>query len=154
MAAIQTQVNIKQAFGVVGDFYDDSPRIVDPYIVADGAIGLYFTVSADDPKSATLGGEGVLGGIAVNSKEYALLGTKASLEFQNGAVAQLCSMGRVVVKSTNAVTIGQVAFYNTTTGEISAGEAGAEVAGSKEIPNSKFVLVNALADEVAVLQLG
>lgn len=150
----QTQVNIKQAFGVVGDFYDDSPRRVDPYIVAGGSIGQYFTISTDDPKLATVGGAGIPGGIAVNSKEYALAGLSASLTFANGAIAQLCSMGRVVVAATTAVTIGQTAFYNTTTGAIAAGTAGAEMAGHKEIVGSKFVLVNALAGEVSVLQLG
>lgn len=149
----QNIVNQKLAFGVEGDFYDDSPRIVDPFIVTSGRIGLYFTVQSADPTSAAPGGTGVMGGIAVNSKEYALLGTTASLEFRPGVAAQLASRGRVIVKATTAVTVGQAGFYNNTTGEIASADAGTALDGHTEIPNSKFVLVNALVGEVSVLQL-
>lgn len=151
--ALQKSVNQKLAFGVEGDFYDDSPRIVDPFIVSEGRIGLYYTVTSADPTSATPGGTGVMGGIAVNSKEYALLGTAPSLTFKAGVAAQLASRGRVIVKASTAVTIGQAGFYKTATGEIASGTAGASMEGFTEIPNSKFVLVNALAGEVSVLQL-
>lgn len=151
---MQKTVNTKLAFGVVGDFYDDSPRIVDPKIVSAGSIGLYYTIDTTNPSQANLGGTGTLGGIAVNSKEYALVGLEASLDFVSGQVAQIASRGRVIVKSTTAVTVGQVGFYNTTTGVIASGTAGQEMEGFEEIPNSVFVEVNALANEVAVLQLG
>lgn len=151
---MQKTVNTKLAFGVVGDFYDDSPRIVDPKIVSAGAIGLYYTIDTTNPSQANLGGEGTLGGIAVNSNEYALVGLEPSLDFVEGQVAQIASRGRVIVKSTTAVTVGQAGFYNTTTGVIASGTSGSSMAGFKEIPNSVFVEVNALANEVAVLQLG
>lgn len=34
--ALQSTVNVKQGFGVVGSFYDDSPRRVAPYVVTGG----------------------------------------------------------------------------------------------------------------------
>lgn len=151
---MQKTVNTQLAFGVVGDFYDNSPRIVDPKIVSGGAIGLYYTIDTTNPAEANLGGTGVLGGIAVNSKEYALSGLEPSLSFTDGQIAHIASRGRVIVKSTTAVTVGQAGFYNTTTGVIASGTSGSSMAGFAEIKNSVFVEVNALANEVAVLQLG
>ncbi len=151
---MQTTVNKLLAFGVAGSFYDNSPRIVDSYIVSGGAICNAFTVSSADPAKATLGGSGVFAGIAVNTKEYAITGLTASMAFEDGANAQLCTEGRIVLQLPNAVTVGQAAFFNTTTGVIQPGTSGATVTGCTEIVGSKFVLVNALANEVSVLQLG
>lgn len=154
--ALQKTVNSKLAFGVPGDFYDDSPRRVAPYIVSGGAIGCVYTVNSTDPSQAILGGTGVFAGLAVNSKEYALVGLDASLEFVSGNVAQLCTMGHVVVKCEEGTTveIGQAAFYNETTGTIKAATAGSSEAGYVEIKGSEFILVSAADGEYAVLQLG
>lgn len=151
---MQTTVNQKLAFGVPGSFYDDSPRRVDPYTVEDGAIGLAYTVNSSDASKADLGGTGVFAGIAVNTKEYIINGITASMAFRNGDIAQCATMGRVVLKLADAVTIGQACFYNETTGALKPGTAGATISDYVEIPNSKFVLVNALANEYSVLQLG
>lgn len=151
---MQTTVNQKLAFGVPGSFYDDSPRRVDPYTVEEGAIGLAYTVNASDPTKADLGGEGVFAGIAVNTKEYIINGLTASMAFRSGDIAQCATMGRIVLKLADAVTIGDACFFNTTTGALKPGTSGATVEGYTEIPNSKFVLVNALANEQSVLQLG
>lgn len=152
--ALQTQVNQKLAFGVPGSFYDDSPRRVAPYLVEAGTIGYAFTLNAADPTKASVGGAGVFAGIAVNSKEYVIAGLTPTLTFAGPAVAQLCTMGHINVVCDNAVTIGNAAFYNTTTGELHAAAAGAEVEGYAEIPGSKFIFVSATQGEVAVLQLG
>lgn len=152
--AVQTIVNQKLAFGVEGSFYDDSPRRVAPYSVKAGAIACAYTVDAANPEAAVLGGEGVFAGIAVNSKEYPIIGLEASLAFTKGAIAQLATMGHIIVKCTNEVAVGNACFYNTTDGTLSAAASGTEVDNSKEIPNSQFIFVSAEEGEVAVLQLG
>ena len=151
--SLQTVVNEKLAFGVVGSFYDDSPRIVDPKIVEAGSIGCAFTLDASDPSKAVLGGSGVFGGIAVNSKEYTITGLGASLNFKSGDIAQLCSMGRIVIKAENAVSVGDAAFFNETTGEITAGTSGATIEGYTEIAGSMFVEVDSTQGGLAVLEL-
>lgn len=151
---MQTTVNQKLAFGVPGSFYDNSPRRVDPYTVEEGAIALAYTVNASDPTKAVLGGDGVFAGIAVNTKEYIIDGLTASMAFREGDIAQCATMGRVVLKLGDAVSVGDACFYNETTGALKPGTSGATVDGYIEIPNSKFVIVNALANEYSVLQLG
>lgn len=151
---LQKKVNQKLAFGVPGDLaFADVPRVIDPKTVSAGAICNYFTVDVNDPSKAVLGGNGSLGGIAINSKEYAIAGLGASLAFVPGAIAQIMSKGRVYMQIDAAVTVGMAAFYNTTTGVITAAASGTEMEGFKEIPNSEFVEVNALANEISVLQL-
>ena len=152
--ALQSTVNTQLAFGVVGGFYDDSPRRVAPYSVSTGAIGLAFTVDPSNPAQATVGGTGVFAGIAVNTHEYPIVGLTPTLDFLPGAVAQLCTMGHIVVKSTTAITVGMAAFYNQTTGEIQANTSGSSVSGWTEIPNSQFIFVTGEANEVGVLQIG
>lgn len=151
--ALQSTVNQKLAFGVVGSFYDDSPRSVAPYTVESGAIGLFYTVDPSDPTKVKLGGTGVLAGIAVNSKEYPIYGLDASLNFKAGAVAQIARMGHIIVKSSTAIAVGNSAFYNTTTGEIQAGTPAGSVPGCVEIPNSEFLFVTGAANEVGVLEI-
>ena len=152
---LQKTVNKKLAFGVPGSFYDaDSPRRVDPKTVSAGGIGLFYTVDTTDPSKAVLGGTGVLAGIAVNSKEYVVNGLTPSLAFRAGDEAQICSMGRIVLQLATPVTVGMAAYYNTTTGVISAAAPASSIEGSVEIPNSMFIEVNALANELSVLQLG
>lgn len=151
--AFQKTVNTKLAFGVVGSFYDDSARRVAPYTVSGGAIAKAYTIDPVDPSKAVVGGTGIFAGLAVNSKEYAIRGLSASLEFADGAIAQLCTMGHVIVACENAVEIGQAAFFNQTTGAIKAAAAGSSEDGYTEIKGSKFVFVAAAQGEVAVLEL-
>lgn len=151
--ALQTTVNTQLAFGVPGSFYDDSPRRVAPYSVEGGAIARIYTINPTDPTKAVLGGNGVIAGIAVNSKEYPISGLTATLEFKQGAIAQLASMGHIIVMCENEVSVGNAAFYNTTTGTIRAATPAEQIEGYVEIPNSQFIYVNGVAGEVAVLQL-
>lgn len=151
--SLQSVVNEKLAFGVVGSFYDDSPRITDPKIVEAGTIGCAFTLDSSDPAKAVLGGSGLFAGIAVNSKEYTVTGLGASLNFKSGDIAQICSMGRIVIKAENAVSVGDAAFFNTTTGAIKAGTSGSSIDGYTEIAGSKFVLVDSTQGGLSVLEL-
>lgn len=151
---MQKTVNQKLAFGVHGDLCDGTfPRAIDPYTVSAGGIGLFYTIDVSDPKKAILGGNGVLGGVAINSKEYIISGLGASLAFRDGVKAQLMSKGRVWLKVPSEITVGMAAYYNTTTGEIKGAAPKSSIEGCVEIPNSMFVLTNALAGEVAVLEL-
>ena len=156
--AFQTSVNQKLAVGVVGDFYDDSPRRVDPYTIGSssaGSIACAYTVDSSDPSKVNLGGEGVFAGIAVNSKERARAGLGASLAFKQYDEAELCTMGRIWLSIADDVTVGMAAYFNKTTGAIVAAASGETVEGCTEIAGSKFVLVDgSSAAPMVVLQLG
>lgn len=156
--AFQTAVNQKLAVGVVGDFYDDSPRRVDPYTIISstaGSIGCAYTVDSTDPSKVNLGGSGVFAGIAVNSKEFVRHGLGATLDFAQYNECELCTMGRIWLSIAGTVSVGDAAFFNTTTGAITAAASGTSVAGSTEIVGSKFVLVDGSSTEpMVVLQLG
>lgn len=156
--AFQTTVNQKLAVGIVGEFYDDSPRRVDPYTIVSesaGSIGKAYTVNATDPSQVVLGGEGVFAGIAVNGKEFAVNGLAASIDFKQYDEAELCTMGRIWLSIADTVTVGMAAYFNTTTGAIVAAASGETVSGCTEIAGSKFILVKgASAEPMVVLQLG
>ena len=158
--AFQTSVNQKLAVGVIGDFYDDSPRRVDPYTIGSataGSIGLAYTIDSTDPSKVVLGGSGVFAGIAINSKERARAGLAASLAFKQYDEAELCTMGRIWLSIADTVSVGMAACYDPDTGIISAAEAGADHTedGLVEIKGSKFVLVSGTsAEPMVVLQLG
>ena len=156
--AFQTTVKQKLAVGVVGDFYDDSPRRVDPYTISSsdaGSIGCAYTVDTTDPSKVVLGGTGVFAGIAINSKEFVRHGLNASIDFKQYDEIEACSMGRIWLSIADDVTVGMAAFYNETTGAVIAGTSGSTISDYVEIPNSKFVLVDASATEpMVVLQLG
>lgn len=159
---VQKTVYTKQALGMAGEFYDDSPRRVSPYIVsgiangASAAIGKVFTVDTTANHKAVLGGAGTFAGIAVNPKNYTIDGLVPSLDLADGTPAQLCRMGVLFVTSTTAVTPGQTALYDTTTGAIqstSETDSTKYPAGTAAIPNSEFKFFSAAIGEVAVLQI-
>lgn len=154
---LQKKTNTLQAFGVEGSFYAGgagAEPLVDAYTVDGGKVGLAYTVDTADPAKAKKAGTGVFAGIAVLTKEMPLYnGLEASLEIPANAIAQLCKRGRIVLKLADPVTVGQAAFYNTTTGEIKPGTAGGSVDSCVEIKGSQFVLYNALANELSVLEL-
>lgn len=152
--ALQTVVNTKLAFGVPGSFYDDSPRRVAPYVVEAGAVAKAFTLDASDPAKAVVGGSGLFGGIAVNSKEYIVSGLSAALTFKSGDIAQLCTMGHVVVTCDNEVAIGNACYFKVADGTLHAAASGETIEGYTEIAGSKFVFVaGATAGDPVVLEL-
>lgn len=156
--AFQSSVKQFLAVGVNGDFYDESPRRTDPYTIKSataGSIGCAYTVDSTDPTKVNLGGEGVFAGIAVNSKEFVIQGITASQAFKQYDEAELCTMGRIWISVAGDVAVGNAAYFNTTTGVITAAASGETISGSTEIPGSKFILVGASATEpMCVLQLG
>ena len=156
--AFQTSVNQKLAVGVNGDFYDNSPRRVDPYTIISssaGSIGKAYTIDSTDPTKVNLGGAGVFAGIAVNSKEFVRNGLGATQDFVQYQEAELCTMGRIWLSIAADVTVGMAAYFNTTTGAIVAAASGETIDSCTEIAGSKFVLVKgASAEPMVVLQLG
>lgn len=160
---VQTIVNKKQALGMEGEFYDNSPRRVSPYIVTGtaageaAAIGRVYTEVAGKNQAAVLGGTGNFAGIAVEPKNYPVTGgLTPSLELADGTAAQLCRMGLIFVKSTTAVTPGQFALYDTATGEIqstSETDSTKYPTGTALIPGAVFKFFSAAVGEVAVLQI-
>ena len=93
-----------------------------------------------------MGGNGIFAGIAVSPKEYALRGgLTPSLALANGTAVSIADMGHIVVLVKDAVSIGNPAYYDQTTGEI--GTSGVEIEGSK------FVFYNAEAGGLAVVEL-
>lgn len=156
----QKTVNIKQAFGLPGEFYDDSPRRAHTFKMALNGealptFGYAFTATSNEGE-AQPGGSNAFLGILVNPKEHALRGgLTASLTLPEGAVGTLCDFGRVLVTVAAAVTPTSLPVYNTTTGAISGVDAGSSSAGAGNafIPNAKFVFYSAAADGLAVLEL-
>lgn len=151
---MQTVVNTKLAYGVPGSFYDDSPRRVAPYVVAGGSVAKAFTLDSTQADKAVVGGSNAFAGIAVNSKEYVISGIAASTDFKSGDIAQLCTMGHVIVACDNEVAVGNACFFKVADGTLHAAASGATVDGYTEIAGSKFVFVaGATAGDPVVLEL-
>lgn len=157
---LQKSVNSKQAFGLVGTFYDDSARTVAPYNLKAAAggtlptIGCAFTTSAAAPHDATIGDGDVFAGILVSPHEQVISGLSASLELPAGTIGELATKGHVIVKSETAVSVGYVAAYSKTTGKISAYADTASVPNTHvQIAGASFVYENAAVGEVAILEL-
>lgn len=157
---LQKSVNSKQAFGLVGTFYDDSARTVAPYNLKAAAggtlptIGCAFTTSAAAPHDATIGTGDVFAGILVAPKEYVTSSLAASLELAEDSIGELCTKGHVVVASETAVSVGYVAAYNNTTGKISAyADADSVPETHTLIAGASFVYENAAIGEVSILEL-
>ena len=152
--ALQSVENTKLAYGVPGSLYDDSSRRVAPYAVEAGAVAKAFTLSSTDNTRAVVGGEGAFAGIAVNSKEYIISGLASSLAFKSGDIAQLCTMGHVIVTCDNTVAVGNACYFKVADGTLHAAASGSTIEGYTESPGSKFVFVaGATAGDPVVLEL-
>ena len=122
---------------------------------AAAKIGCAFTVDSSDKSKAIVGGTGVFAGILCSPHELVIKGLDASLEVASGTIGELATFGHIIVTPKTSVSVGYVAAYDNVTGEIAGySAAGSIPAGSTQIPNSKFVFVDALANEPAVLELG
>ena len=154
---VQTVVNKKQAFGVEGSVFDQSPVRAAAYVAGTGGVKVGCVCTADDdaPEIANLGGSDVFVGIAINHLEYANNSNlTASMVLPAGSQVTCATFGHIVVRSATAFKIGYGAIYNTTTGAISAQADTSSVAeGYAVIPNAKFILVNGAEGEMGVLEL-
>lgn len=163
---MQSSVAYNLSLGVVGEFYDDSPRRVRPANIvsssaANNVIGRVFTIttlgSADGTSTATVqaGGTGTFAGILVGPKEHATSGTTAgtlqpTLTLPNYTIGQLATMGSIIVPLDAAADDTSALKYNNTTGVIGVGSAGA---GETAIPNAKVIRFATAAAGLGVIQL-
>ena len=124
----QQSVSPQAGAGVVGEFYDTSPRRVRGYIAdsvdpANNVVGRAF-FQGDEDNLARAGGTGVFCGILVDPKQYAAYGTALggtlapTLTVPNGTQISLCTMGHPFVNLPEAAAIGDLITYSTTTGEL------------------------------------
>lgn len=176
--AFQASVNnIGLAFGVPGEFFDDSPRRAQPgwldsasaannvfgraFTVKDDATGNFVTSKDPQPLIVQAGGTGVFAGIMVHPKEHAANGTAAdgplapTLTIPNNRIAAFATMGRVIVPVAAAVAVGDVAEFVNTTGVISfRAPSGTVPAGSTRIVGSQVYHYEAGPTGLAVVELG
>ena len=119
----QTLIKDRQAFGNVGEFFDNSPSRVATYILnsldpATNIFGNAFTLNGQEGDYGTVeaGGTGVFAGFLIGPKEHALLGTVAgslepSITLQNGLNAAFCNMGIIYVYLPAPATVGDLVVY-------------------------------------------
>lgn len=117
---MQTTINVAQAFGVVGEMYDLTPRRVDAFEAsAEVEMG---KIAGMKPADGTIGPLGAtysaFKGVFVRPHEMINRGTSSgalapSLKVPAGTTIQVCSMGRVVmalkVNVTGSVTTASYA---------------------------------------------
>lgn len=135
VATFQSVVNVQNAFGVPGALYDDGPVRCAPYeLVSDNqgynVIGATaFTVVTPDTGSnrassvAKAGGTGAFAGILMNSKVYATSGPSTgaldpTLTVNNHTIAELLTMGDIIVSLPAPANVGDLFCYDQTTGKL------------------------------------
>jgi hypothetical protein len=109
---MQTTVNVAQAFGLVGEMYDTTPRRVDAYeVVGTGAVMGGVAAFNANGKVGKMDGTTYtkFAGIFVRPHEMVNYGDAgnpldASIAIAEGVTAQVCSMGRVVINYTLTAT--------------------------------------------------
>lgn len=155
--AFQTTVYKKQALGQPGDFYDATVRRVTAYKLETidssmDSIGRVFTFDADGKPQ--IGGTGKFAGVLIHPRSLARLGLAPSLAQPQGVNAELADMGRVIVKTTGAAAVKDAVRYSMVTGEIAGGGGAVPGQNLAVIPGAFFILFPAVADGLAVIQLG
>lgn len=168
--AFQTDVKIKQAFGVVGELYDTSIRRVTPYkLAAASKIGRPAWLTAEGKATGTYDSTLPLIGIFVNPKEYTHKGNVAevTLEMTADSIAQVADLGHVnvllngnakvgqdmyvLVEKGSAVTLELGTFVGADAG--STPEAGSGTSAKTWVKVGKCVRAGGTAGEIAVLQI-
>lgn len=151
----QPSVAARMGFGIVGEFYLDGARRVQPALLdsSDAALNVFgsaFTVKsgADGLPGSVLvaeaGGTGVFGGILVNPKTRASYGTAAggplapSVTLPNDVVAELCVNAPGVIVSLGAANVGDQVEFVQADGTLNAIAPGASAtAGSTIIAGAR-----------------
>lgn len=135
----QKAVNIKQAFGVEGEFYDSSIKAVTTYIAATTVkVGnpVYFDANG---KVAATGTK--FAGIVVNPKEYTQTTIGSTLDLAAGTPVAVASKGHIIVKAAGAIAVGASLGYDSGWKTVESGGLG------------KAVITAAAANELAVIEL-
>lgn len=146
----QKTINMKLAFGVVGEMYDSSIKRVTPYKLGAAInIGDPVWIDANGTAFAAADDGLKLAGIAVSPKEYINKNADfaASLALNAGEIAQVADVGHVNVKAAGAVTIGADVYWDATAKAYTA------TAGSNAKVGTCVRSGAAAAGEVFVLQV-
>ena len=155
--SFQTEIRDLQPTGVIGERLEKEPdrtdtKMMDSADEANNVIGRAFTLKTDDTVEA--GGTGVFAGIMTHSKTLMIDGLfdndAGELAIRNGVVAELLTMGEVVVKADAPAAIGDLVAFDNATGEIILGVAGA---GQTQIPNTVVSTSTVASAGVAVITL-
>ena len=124
---MQTTINVAQAFGLVGSFYDLTPFRVDAYeVAATATIGFAAGQSSTGGVADMSGTYSTFLGVFVRPHEQVNYGTSdgalvASLACPAGTTVQVAKMGRVVVPvEFSATHTVATASYNKATEEAAA----------------------------------
>lgn len=165
--SLQQSVEFQTGFGVVGEFYDNSPSIVAPWLIespnaANNVFGRAFTATSgtvDNTAQAGRSAFGLFAGILIAPKDHALYGVPGnplapSLTLPNNVTAQLATMGHIIVTLANPAKIGDRIIYDNTTGVLDAIDPATPIpVGSSDA--YAFVINYAInsAPSLAVIQL-
>ena len=131
----QTVVNYENAFGIPGALYDNGPVRCAPYelVSASAAYNIigataYTLTTADTGASAAsgvaaAGGTGAFVGILGNSKLYSTNGTSSgalnpTMTLPNYTLAELYTMGDLIVALPGPANVGDLVAYDNTTGAL------------------------------------
>lgn len=133
--AFQQTLNVELGFGVPGALYDDGPVRSAPYVLvsASGAYNVIgataFTLTTANPGTnaasgiAAAGGSNSFVGILMNPKVYATSGpTTGALDptmtLPNNTIAELLTMGDIIVSLPAPASVGDLVCYDLTTGKL------------------------------------
>lgn len=115
----QNTINMKLAFGVVGEMYDSSIKRVTPYKLGAALnIGNPVWIDANGTAYAAAAAGRKLAGIAVSPKEYINRSASfaASLALNAGEIVQVADVGHVNVIASGAVSVGADVYVIPSTG--------------------------------------
>jgi hypothetical protein len=149
---MQTVINKKLAFGVVGEFYDNTVKKVDTYVLNsdDNVIGTAFTRVSEGV--AEKGGTGTFVGLLALPKQYvnysSSIGSTNSIP--RGTQASIAKTGRIIANVGGTASVGDSVYFDNATGALGVGTAGA---GQTQVPNCKVYYFDAEANGLCVLEL-
>lgn len=147
---MQTSVTTKLANGVVGEIFDNTPYIVDSYIL-DGATNVGTAMTVSEEGVVVKGTDaGVFGGILCNPKQYVTQSLGASNEVADGTQVSVIKKGRVWVDLGGVASIGAGVYYVDGTGVLGAGTA---TTGQTQIVGAEVVLYDATSNGLVVIEL-
>lgn len=154
----QTTVNIYNAVGVPGDLAFDGPIRSNTVILSSGSqlntVGraLTFTDGGANPNPAggspvsgvaTVGGTGAFAGILANPKVYATSGGSGgalspTLNLPNQTQAEAIIMGEMFAVLGNTANVGDLVYYNTTTGALGSVAPQAQFTASIDVTDTEI----------------
>ena len=146
---MQTSVNTKMANGVVGEIFDNTPLVVDSYLLdGNGTVGYALTVSGAG--TVEIGGSGAFAGILCNPKQYATDTLADTNTVLDGAQVSVMKKGRVWVDLGGTASVGSGVYFVDATGALGAGTA---TTGQTQIAGAEVVLYDATSNGLCVVEI-